>query len=74
MKIGIRVPSFKKRIAARTSWKRVFRHNMGFKAPRGFGLITNPKKAIYNRIYSRTTIGIEAFLKKYLNKNYACFY
>ncbi|MDK4627554.1 hypothetical protein QG055_10190, partial [Kingella kingae] len=30
--------------------------NMGLKAPRGYGWITNPKKAAYNRIYHRVTI------------------
>jgi hypothetical protein len=29
MKIGIRIPSLKKRVAARTSVKRVVRHRMG---------------------------------------------
>jgi hypothetical protein len=57
MKFGIRRPSIRKRIAARTSWKRVIRHNLGVKAPRGFGWITNPRKAAYNRIYNRTTVG-----------------
>lgn len=55
VKIGIRKPSLKKRIAARTSVKRFARHNLGLKAPRGMGWITNPKKAAYNRIYNRTT-------------------
>jgi hypothetical protein len=58
MKFGIRKPSLKKRIAARTSWKRVVRHSVGVKAPRGMGWITNPRRAAYNRIYSRTTIGV----------------
>lgn len=57
MKIGFRIPSLKKRIAARTSWKRMVRHNLGLKAPRGFGWFTNPKKALYNRVYNRTTVG-----------------
>ena len=57
MKIGFRIPSLKKRIAARTSVKRIIRHNLGFKAPRGWGWITNPKKAAYNRVYNRTTRG-----------------
>lgn len=55
MKFGIRKPSLKKRISARTSPKRFIRHNLGFKAPKGYGWITNPKKAAYNRIYYRTT-------------------
>ncbi len=58
MKFGIRRPSLRKRIAARTSWKRGVRHNLGFKAPRGYGWITNPRKAAYNRIYNRTTVSI----------------
>jgi hypothetical protein len=58
MKIGLRVPSLKKRIAARTSWKRYARHSLGLKAPRGWGWLTNPKKAAYNRIYYCTTFGI----------------
>jgi len=57
MKIGIRVPSLKKRIAARTSVKRAIRQNLGIKAPRGMGWVTNPKRAAYNRVYNRTTKG-----------------
>lgn len=59
MKFGIRRPSLRKRIAARTSWKRYVRHSLGFKAPRGFGWVTNPKKAAYNRIYNRTTVSAD---------------
>lgn len=58
MKFGIRTPSLRKRIAARTSWKRVVRHSMGLKAPRGWGWLTNPRKAAYNRVYNRTTVGL----------------
>jgi hypothetical protein len=58
MKIGIQIPSLSKRIAARTSWKRVMRNNLGLKAPRGWGWLTNPRKAAYNRIYNRTTIDL----------------
>jgi hypothetical protein len=57
MKFGFRRPSLKKRIAARTSVKRAIRHRLGIKAPRGLGWLTNPKKALYNRVYSRTTRG-----------------
>lgn len=62
MKFGIRTPSLTKRIAARTSWKRVVRHNMGFKAPRGFGWFTNPKRAAYNRVYNRTTVKADGLI------------
>ena len=53
MKIGIRKPSLKKKIAARTSPKRIIRSKV--RAPKGAGWITNPKKAAYNRAYNRTT-------------------
>lgn len=57
MKFGFRIPNLNKRIAARTSVKRIIRHNLGFKAPRGLGWITDPKKALYNRVYNRTSKG-----------------
>ena len=62
MKIGFRIPSITKRIAARTSWKRVVRHNMGFKAPRGMGWLTNPKKYMYNKVYNKTSRGCMMYL------------
>ena len=57
MKFGFRKPSLNKRIVARTSVKRIIRHNMGLKAPRGWGWLTNPKRAAYNRVYNRTSRG-----------------
>lgn len=59
MKVGLRIPSLKKRIAARTSPARWVRHSLGLKAPRGWGWLTNPRKAAYNRIYNRTTFGLK---------------
>lgn len=58
MKLGIRTPSINKSIAARTSIKRVVRHNLGLKASKGYGWFTNPKKALYNRVYNRTTFSL----------------
>lgn len=57
MKLGFRIPSLNKRIAARTSVNRILRQSMGLKAPRGYGWLTNPKKAAYNRIYNKTSTG-----------------
>lgn len=57
MKFGFRIPNLNKRIAARTSVKRIIRHNLGFKAPRGMGWITDPKKAMYNKVYNKTSRG-----------------
>ena len=57
MKFGFRIPSITKRIAARTSPARFVRQNLGLKAPRGYGWITNPKKFVYNTVYNKTTTG-----------------
>ena len=63
MKFGLRIPSIKKRLAARTSLKRVIRHSVGVKAPRGMGIITNPKRAIYNKVYNQTSISADKLAK-----------
>ena len=57
VRFGLRVPSLRKRIAARTSIKRLVKNKLGLRAPRGWGWITNPRKAAYNRVYNRTTRG-----------------
>ena len=57
VRFGFRVPSLSKRIAARTSIKRLVKNKLGLRAPRGWGWITNPRKAAYNRVYNRTTRG-----------------
>ena len=62
VRFGFRVPSLKKRISSRTSVKRYVRNNLGLKAPRGWGWLTNPKKAAYNRVYNRTTRGCMVML------------
>lgn len=64
MKFGVRKPSIRKSIAARTSVKRCVRNSLGLKAPRGFGWLTNPKKAVYNRVYNRTSVSAGSILKK----------
>ena len=64
MKFGIRKPSIKRSLAARTSVKRMVKQQLGLKAPRGMGWITNPKRAAYNRVYDRTTVSFWSILKK----------
>jgi hypothetical protein len=64
MKFGIRKPSLKKSLAARTSVKRMVKNSLGLKAPRGYGWLTNPKKAAYNRVYNRTSISWGSLLRK----------
>jgi hypothetical protein len=63
MKFGVRKPSIKRSFAARTSWKRYARHSLGLKASNGYGWFTNPKRAAYNRVYSRTTMSFRSILR-----------
>jgi hypothetical protein len=58
----VRKPSLKGKIAARTSWKRAFKAKT--RAPRGWGWLTNPKKAAYNRLYYRRTISLGTLLAR----------
>lgn len=64
MKWGPRKPSLKGMIAARLSPARFIRHSLGLKAPHGLGWITNPKKALYNRIYHRVTFSLFDLFKR----------
>jgi len=61
-----RKPNLRKSIAARTSTKRRVKNALGLRAPRGYGWITNPKKAAYNRIYNRTTVSLPGLIGKLL--------
>jgi hypothetical protein len=64
MKFGIRKPSLKRRISARTSIKRQIVHRAGLKMPRGFGWVRDPKKYAYNKVYNRTSFDIFKLIKK----------
>lgn len=64
MKSGLRTPSLRKSISARTSAKRILQNSLGLKVPRGYGWLTNPKKTAYNKIYKKTTFSIWRVLKK----------
>lgn len=61
MKFGIRKPSIKKSIKARTTGKakRTLKKAIipGY-GKKGMGVIKNPKKTAYNSIYNKTTVGI----------------
>ena len=59
MKIGIRKPSIKKSISARTTGKvkrKLKRVANPFYGKKGMGWIKNPKKALSNKIYRKTTV------------------
>ncbi|RST57221.1 hypothetical protein D5F11_023790 [Siminovitchia terrae] len=68
MKIGLRKPSLRRRIGARTSIKRQVVHRAGLKKPRGYGWVRDPKKYVYNKVYQRTTFDIFKLIKKLLKK------
>lgn len=58
MKFGMRKPSIKKSFKARTTGKakRKIKKNLipGY-GKKGIGYIKNPKKAVYNKVYKKTT-------------------
>ncbi|MBA3810044.1 MAG: hypothetical protein H0X27_00050 [Caulobacteraceae bacterium] len=66
MKFGIRTPSLTKSLAARASAARFLRNSLGLEAPRGWGWLTNPRRAAYNRVYNRTTVSLWTLLRRLL--------
>lgn len=67
MKIGIRKPNLKKSIKARTTGriKRTVKRSINpLYGKKGIGFIKNPKKAIYNKVYHRTSLNAFDLFKK----------
>ena len=66
MKFGFRKPSLKKSLKARTTGriKRSIKRSINpLYGKKGAGYIKNPKKALYNKVYNKTTVGISDFKK-----------
>lgn len=66
MKIGMRKPSFKKSFKARTSGKlkrKIKKSVNPFYGKKGVGFIKNPKRAVKNKIYKKTTFGWQDLFK-----------
>ena len=61
MKFGIRKPSLKKMIKARTTskWKRQIKKAIipGY-GKKGIGFFRSPKKAMYNKVYKKTSFDL----------------
>ena len=58
MKVGMRKPSIKKSISARTTGKAKRKLKKAVSpgyGQKGTGFIKNPKKAMYNKVYNKTT-------------------
>lgn len=67
MKIGMRKPNLKKSIKARTTGKlkrQVKKAVVPGYGKKGMGYVKNPKKAIYNKVYNKTSFSIFDILKK----------
>ena len=66
MKIGMRTPSLKKSLKAKTTskWKRQAKKAIipGY-GKKGMGWVKNPKKAMYNKVYHKTTFGFSDLFK-----------
>lgn len=67
MRVGLRKPSLKRSVKARTTGraKRAVKKAINpFYGRKGAGLITHPKRSIKNRVYKRTTFSIWDLFKK----------
>lgn len=66
MKIGLRKPSIKRSVKARTTGrlKRKVKSSINpFYGKKGTGWVRNPKKALYNKVYNKTTFGWKDLFK-----------
>ena len=66
MKYGVRKPNVKKSIKARTTGKvkrQVKKAVNPLYGKKGMGIVNDPKKAAYNAVYSRTTVGVSDVMK-----------
>lgn len=60
MKFGVRKPSLKKSFKARTTGKMKLQIKRAIDptyGKKGMGWIKDPKKAAYNKVYNKTTVG-----------------
>lgn len=76
MKFGVRKPDLKKSIKARTTGKikRTAKRSINpLYGKKGMGFINNPKKAMYNKVYNKTSINAFDLFKKSNNILYIIF-
>lgn len=73
MRMGLRTPSLKKSFKARTTGRAkraIKRAVIPAYGKKGTGFIKNPKKAMYNKVYQKTTVdGLASLRKVSSNKN-----
>lgn len=66
MKVGIRTPSIKKSISARTKGnltRKIKKALIPGYGKKGRGIL-NPKKALYNKVYNKTTVSVKDLIDK----------
>ena len=74
MKMGIRKPNIKKSIKARTTGKLKRKMKKAVNpmyGKKGMGMITNPKKAVYNKVYNKTTVGVSDIARSGTSTNHS---
>ena len=62
MKYGMRTPNINKRISARTTGKITRTMNKAVNplyGKKGMGFINDPSKAVYNKVYNKTTTSVD---------------
>ena len=62
MKYGMRTPNINKRISARTTGNITRAMNKAVNplyGKKGIGIVNDPSKAVYNKVYSKTTTSID---------------
>lgn len=72
MKVGVRKPSLKKSIKARTTGKAkraIKKATIPGYGQKGMGYINNPKRAAYNKVYNKTTAGVNDLINDKSNNN-----
>lgn len=65
MKYGIRTPNINKRISARTTGKIKRTVNKAVNplyGKKGIGIVNDPSKAVYNKVYSKTTTSVDKII------------
>lgn len=61
MKIGMRKPNIKKSLKAQTTGRvkrAVKKELIPFYGKKGTGIVKDPKKAVYNKVYNKTSFSI----------------
>lgn len=67
MKVGVRKPSLKKSLKARTTGKakRAIKSSINpLYGKKGMGWINDPKKAAYNKVYNKTSFSLFNLIRK----------